>query len=270
MPTYDENEQSVQDSAPIECYKFVGAFKNYLYTSSDQQEVVGGETYFPIAVTRSKVQGGTQDQSTLSLDLQIPFDVDVVTDYAFSNVPPSLELTVYRKQPDDTFAIFWTGQVLGFEVADRLGTVKVPSIFALALSGECPSVHYQVPCNHLLYGPHCQVSRVANTFTDHVQAIVDGTDISLVGIPTTANDLRGGEIINTRNGERRLILLNAGSLITIGYAFADLQVGDPVSMVRGCDHMGRTGDCKNKFNNYINFGGFEDIPPDNPFSGSLV
>lgn len=269
MPTYDDNEQSVQDSAPIECYKFVGSFKTYLYTSSDQQEVVSGETYLPIAVSRSKVQGGTQDQSSLSLDLQIPFDIDVVKDYAFSNVPPELHLTVFRKQPDATFATFWTGLVLGFEVSNRTGTVKVPSIFTLALSGECPSVHYQVPCNHLLYGPHCQVDRAANTFHDHVQSII-GTNITLVGIPSTANDLRGGEIINTRNGERRLILLNAGSLITIGYAFADLIVGDPVDMVKGCNHLGRTGDCQLKFANLINYGGFEDIPPDNPFSGGLV
>lgn len=269
MPTYDENEQSVQDSAPIECYKFVGSFKTYRYTSSDQQEVVSGEAYLPIAVSRSKVKAGTQEDTNLSLDLEIPFDIDVVSDYAFSNVPPKLNLTVYRKQPDDTFAIFWTGLVMGFEVADRVGKVKVPSIFALALAGECPNVHYQVPCNHILYDSHCQVSRAANTFNDVVQAVA-GTDISLVGIPTGANDLRGGELVNLRNSERRLILLNAGSLITVGYGFADILPGDAVELVRGCNHLGRTGDCQLKFNNYINYGGFEDIPPDNPFSGELV
>jgi hypothetical protein len=269
MPTFDDNEVSVQDSQPIELYKFVGSFKNYLYTSSDRVEVFAGENYQPIAVTRSRVKAGTQEDTNLSLDLDIPFDTEVVTDYAFSNVPPKLELTVYRKQPDDTFAIFWTGLVRGLEVSDRTGKIKVPSVFSLALSGECPNIHYQVPCNHVLYDSHCQVSRAANTFTEHVQAI-DRTDISLVGIPTSANDLRGGEIINVRNGERRLILTNVGTLVTIGYAFADLLVGDEVQLARGCDHLGRTGDCKLKFNNYINYGGFEDIPPDNPFSGELV
>jgi hypothetical protein len=229
MPTYDENESSIQDSQPIELYKFVGSFKSYLYTSSDRLEVFGGENYLPVAVTRSRVKAGTQEDTNLSLDLDIPFDCDVVKDYAFANVPPKLELTVYRKQPDDTFAIFWTGIVRGFEVADRLGKIKVPSIFSLALSGECPNIHYQVPCNHVLYDNHCQVSRAANTITRFVQAI-DGTDISLTAIGPAANDLRGGEIICTRNGERRLILTNVGSLITVGYGFADLQVGDEVDL----------------------------------------
>jgi hypothetical protein len=118
MPTYDDNETSVQESRPIELYKFVGTFKNYLYTSSDQVELFAGENYLPIAVTRSRVKAGTQEDTNLSLDLDIPFDTDVIKDYAFSNVPPRLELTVYRKQPDDTFAIFWTGLVRGLEVSD--------------------------------------------------------------------------------------------------------------------------------------------------------
>jgi hypothetical protein len=61
-----------------------------------------------------------------------------------------------------------------------------------------------------------------------------------------------------------------GTLVTIGYAFADLLLGDEVQLARGCNHLGRAGDCKLKFANYINYGGFEDIPPDNPFSGELV
>lgn len=269
MATYDDNETSVQDSTPIELYKFVGSFKTYLYTSSDQVELFGGENYQPIAVTRSRVKAGTQEDTNLSLDLDIPFECEVVKDYAFSNVPPRLELTVYRKQPDGTFAIFWTGLVRGLEVSDRTAKIKVPSVFSLALSGECPNIHYQVPCNHVLYDEHCQVSRAANTFVGEIQAIAK-TEITLVGIPTTANDLRGGEIVNTRNGERRLILTNVGTLVTIGYAFADLLPGDPVELARGCNHLGRAGDCKLKFDNYINYGGFEDIPPDNPFSGELV
>jgi hypothetical protein len=66
MPTFDDNEVSVQDSQPIELYKFVGSFKNYLYTSSDRVEVFAGENYQPIAVTRSRVKAGTQEDTNLS------------------------------------------------------------------------------------------------------------------------------------------------------------------------------------------------------------
>jgi hypothetical protein len=272
MPTYEEYEQSVEDSSPIECYKFVGSFKTYYYTSADRQILLAGNTYLPIAVTRSRVKSGTQDDDNLSLDLAIPFDIDVVQDYAFAEVPPNLALEVYRSEADDpegdAFILFWKGVVHGFSVKDRLATVQVPSTFATALQGEIPAVFYQVPCNKTLYDNFCQVVRSANAFAAVVQA-VDSTAISLVGVPTTNGDLAAGEILNLRNGERRKIFANVGTLITIGYPFVDIVAGDDVELVRGCNHEGRNGDCKNKFNNYVNFGGFEDIPPDNPFVGDV-
>ena len=39
-----------------------------------------------------------------------------------------------------------------------------------------------------------------------------------------------------------------------------IQVGDTADIVRGCNKVGRLGDCKLVFDNYDNFRGFEDIP----------
>lgn len=267
--SFEENERSIDSSAPIECYKFVGSFKTYRYTSSDVVETVGGETYTPLAISRSQLKSATHEDSDISLDLQFPCNTDVIVDYAFAQVPPRLDLTVFRQQPDGEFVTIWQGVIRGFDITDRTAKIKVPSIFSLALEGEVPGPRYQVPCNHVLYSSLCGASRVDNSFIATVQS-VNATDISLSTIPTTTNDLRAGEIVNNRNGERRLIFSNSGSALTIGYPFADLVPGDEVQLVRGCDHRGRNGDCLNKFNNYINFGGFEDIPSDNPFSGELV
>jgi hypothetical protein len=270
MPTFDEYDQSVEDNSPIELYKFVGSFQTYYYTSADQTIPFAGQDYMPIAVTRSRVRAGTQDDDNLSLDLALPFDIDVVQHYAFAEVPPTLALTIYRVQDDDDTAwrIFWMGTVHGFSVNDQLATIQVPSLFQEALSGELPSIFYQVPCNHTLYDSHCQVVRADNTFAGVVQA-VDATEISMLGVPTTNGDLAAGEILNLRNGERRKIFANVGTLITIGYPFVDILPGDDVELVRGCNHKGREGDCLLKFANYDNFGGFEDIPPDNPFVGEV-
>jgi uncharacterized phage protein (TIGR02218 family) len=40
----------------------------------------------------------------------------------------------------------------------------------------------------------------------------------------------------------------------------DVEVGDTYDALPGCNKIGRNGDCKNKFNNYINFRGEEDLP----------
>ncbi len=273
MPGFEEYETSVAQSAPVEGYKFVGSFQTYRYTSSDKEQIINGETYTPIPVTRSNVKAGTHEEQTLALDLQIPFDTDVVMDYAYAQTPPRLMLEVYRLQQDDetgtAWSLFWQGKVRGFSVSDRLAKVQAPSIFSLALQNEAPSVHYQTPCNVPLYSSLCGVNRAAHRF-DAVVLAVQPTSITLADEPTTADDLKAGEIVNLRNGERRLILSNSGQTVNIGYPFVDIVPGDDCEVVRGCDHKGRAGDCKQKFDNYINFKGYEDIPPDNPFEGEIA
>lgn len=270
MPNYDEYEQSVDNSLPVEGYKFIGSFKTYRYTSADRNVVINGETYTPIAVTRSNVKAGTQNDDNLSLDLEMPFDVEVIKDYAFSQTPPKLRLVVYRLQGEDpegdAWALYWTGIVRGFSADGRAVKIQVPSIFSLALNGEVTNAYYQVPCNHVLYGPRCRVNREDHKAVTTIQTY-QGTAISVVGEPAALNDLAGGELVNPRNGERRLIKANNGSLITVGYPFVDLQPGDEVELYRGCDHS--LEQCKAKFNNVINHGGFKYIPPDNPFVGEV-
>ena len=39
-----------------------------------------------------------------------------------------------------------------------------------------------------------------------------------------------------------------------------IEAGDTFTAVPGCNKVGRTGDCKVKFDNYVNFRGFEDVP----------
>jgi hypothetical protein len=271
MASYDEYERSIEDSVPIEGYKFVGTFKTYRYTSADETVTIAGETYTPIPVSRSNVKAGTHEDDSISLDLELPFDTDVILDYAFAQTPPKLILTVYRLQGEDptgdAWSTYWTGRVRGFSATDRGVKIQVPSIFSLALAGEVTNAYYQVPCNHVLYGPRCTVDADANKFVTTVQTY-DGTNISVIGEPTTDNDLVGGELVCPRTGERRRILSNAGSAITVGYQFVDLQPGDEVFLYRGCDHSLET--CKAKFNNVINHGGFKYIPPDSPFEGTIT
>ena len=45
--------------------------------------------------------------------------------------------------------------------------------------------------------------------------------------------------------------------LSMPYAIA---IGDTFTVVPGCNKLGRAGDCKIKFANYVNFRGFEDIP----------
>lgn len=269
MPTLDSYDDSQQESVPVEGYKFIGSFQTYRYTSAERAQVINGETYEPVPVTRSRVKAGTHEDDSLTLDLQLPFNVDVVMDYAYAQTPPKLTLEVYRQQVGDAdaWALYWKGIVRGFNVEDRKATIKVPSIFSLAMQGEIPNVYYQVPCNHVLYDDRCKVSRALHTTTAFVSD-VGSLIFNTLTAPAADYVLRAGEAVIVRNGERRLILENIGDTITIGYPFVDLREGDEMQFSKGCDHS--IEECIAKFANVINHGGFKYIPADNPFDGSVA
>lgn len=272
MSDFDNLEQSRTDSAPVECYKFVGAFKTYRYTSSETRVFVGGEWYEPIPLKRGTIKAGTQNDDNLNVEVTMPFDAELVLDYAYAVTPPTLDVDIIRAQSGGDLAtdyeVFWKGRVRGFKINGRLATIIIPSIFSLALQGELPNYYYQAVCNHVLYDDGCKVDRAANTVTTTVQSVGDLT-VSVIGEPGSAGTFAAGELVNTRNGERRLILSNVGSTITVGYPFVDLLPGDEVEVSKGCDHAFTSANGCPKFANQINFGGFPYIPPDNPFEGEL-
>lgn len=268
--TYEDFEASAHDGAPVECYKFMGTFRVYRYTSAETPQTVNGELYEPAPVKRNAIRAGTQSDDSLSLDIELPFNVDVVRDYAYSESPPSLTVEVYRvhrgSDPATEWALYWKGKATSFSVDGWVAKVRVPSIFARALQGDLPNVYWQAPCNHVLYDGRCKVPRASHTITTTVIS-VGTTAFNVANDGGVTNALKAGEAIVIRTGERRLIMGNLAGTVSINYPFVDLREGDAVELVDGCDHSFTT--CKAKFANEINFGGHPYIPPDNPFSGEL-
>lgn len=268
--SYDAFEDSFHDAAPVECYKFIGSFTTYRYTSSDVETTLNGEVYSPVSSKRNALRAGTQDDDSLHLEVQLPFDVEVVKDYAYAESPFNLTLELYRVHRGTSFAtdwvLLWKGRITSFSVAGRIAKLRVPSIFSRALQGDLPSAYYQNSCNHVLYDGRCRANRTAFTHTAKVLSVgVNNFEVDDDGFADGV--LRAGEAINSRNGERRMILSNSVNLVVLSYPFVDLRDGDLVDLVAGCDHSFAT--CKSKFNNALNYGGHPYVPSDNPFQGEL-
>lgn len=268
--SYDLFEQSIHDGAPIEVFKFIGSFQSYYYTSYHEQLQVNGEWYQPIYIKRGTVKAGTHEDTNLILEVRLPFNTDLALDYAYSVAPPSLRLELRRAHRGSNLAIdwrmLWTGTVRGHAVVGRECILKIPSVFSDVLEGEVPSVYFQQPCNHTLYDPRCGVSRAAHTTVTTVVA-VGSLAIEVVDDGVGTDVLAAGEMVNTRTGERRLIMSNLADIIEIGFPFVDIVIGDTVQLSKGCDLAYAT--CVNKFANGLRFGGDPFMPGDNPFEGSL-
>lgn len=266
---YNEYEIGATSGRPLELYEFDGTYNDYYMTSYGQEVISLGRRYEAYPIKRNPLSLKTQDNGEKALEISIPFDHPLVTEYAYQNAPPDLSFTLYRahqQDPDDRVKL-WEGKVTGFTVEGRIARLKVPATFSYILQGNTPTPRFQAPCNHVLYDARCGVDPSLHQHTTTVLNVTD-TDITIAA-PGFADGAAVAGIMFTASGEARMIISNVGTAIQVSYPFSGLEVGQSVTLRKGCDHA-LQGDCINKFSNGARFGGFPIVPDRNPFTSTLT
>lgn len=267
--TYLDDEKSVHDSKPVELYKFVGTYASFFYTSAPVDQEYDGDTYAAITIERTEVNEGTQDDDGLDITVTLPVESELAVTYAFTVSPPKLSLTIYRVQPSGV-GVYWTGPVNNVSVDSHgRASLSCPSALGAALAGNVPSVYYQTPCNNTLYDQRCKIDEALWSQDTTVSSVSeDNKTISIGSIGSLDGKLLGGDLA-LANGERRMIVAQTGTDITVNFPFsAAITAGLDCRVAAGCNYAYH-GDCKAKFNNQINFNGFPYIPPINPFADGI-
>lgn len=267
LMTYNDYETSPASGHPIECYKFVGTFTTYLYTSSDQPVTIGTDTYLPVPMERTKLAIGTHADNNQELTITLPTLLQMVIDYAFNVAPPDLTLTLYRFHTGagpSSSLIFWTGEVSSIMVTGHSSQILVPSIFIRAMKNNIPAASYQSQCNHMLFDGRCKLSQAAYTFSSVVGAI-SGKNVELADDPGQPDAYYvSGQLFCPSINQYRLIMASSGTSMLVNYPFSGLVVGAAIEVMVGCDHSFAT--CGSKFANQLNYGGFPYVPNVNPFT----
>ena len=262
MSDYDDKEISLSDSAPFELFEFVGTYRNYFMTSDNLAHTFNGSVYNPVpGLKRGGLKVGTHEDDSVDITIDVPITEQIVKDYAFQTTPPSLSVTIYRLQRDaGTYVAYWKGPIASITVNDEFATFRIPSKFGSILQGNIPNVYVQPPCNNVLFDELCKVSRVANSLDTQVSSI-EGRVIGIPSIGGFPNGwFIGGEIAIPARNERRMIVNQSGSLLTINYEFSKLSVGTSIQVTAGCDHSYSGANGCPKFANQRNFGGCPFVP----------
>ena len=236
-------------------------------TSFNKEITNSAGTFERATVKRSAIEGGTQEDNNVSMTIELPFDHPMVVEYAYNESPPSLYMTMERAHPDDLndTLLQWQGQVMSWSVDGTVAKLQIPSLFAYIFNGPLPPVKYQAPCNHVLYGTFCQVDDTA--FKQEVTVTAIDHNIITLSANTFEDGWCNGDMIFESGGERRMIINNIGLVFTLSTQFAGLEIGDTVTIRAGCNHQ--FTQCKDKFNNGINFGGCPLVPDLNPYKGRI-
>lgn len=266
--TFPADEKSVTQSRPIELYEFTAPNNTYRYTSWYKDYSFGGDTYTAVPLSRTDVAGTSQNDPP-AVDITCDDELQIVVDFLRTQ-ERSLTLKITRvQQVSGASLVWWEGEVSAITVQHG-GRAKIrsESDFGNKLDSAIPGVSFQPLCNHRLYDARCTVLESARTTSTTIDSITDS--VTIVVNAVGANTHKNGELIHTPSGERRLIVDQSGTTLTIASPFPDsasVSATDAVDVLEGCDHTVQT--CRDQFSNVENFGGHPYIPSINPVRAGL-
>ena len=266
--TFIAKELSAWEGNPVELYLFTRGALRWPYTSANEEFVLSGETYAPTSLRRENIVE-EQDVAKSELRLTVARDFPVATEYIQAPKTELMSLTVYRIHRDDTdeeTAVIWKGRVLGVEWEGSTASILCEPIFT---SLKRPGLRrkYQLQCPHALYGTSCKVSDASYLDVATVTSVLNNTVTAAIYATRPDGYYDGGYVVYD-NTEKRFIVSHVGDTITLASVIFDLVGGEQLDTYPGCAH--NLDDCRNKFSNVLNYGGWPYIPGKNPMGGAAL
>lgn len=282
---FDTYELSREDSTPVELYTFVTPLITYRLTTYHKNISFGGNTFVATTGSRSNIAIVDLHDDSFDATVELPASHALVQYYANGIAPREVSCMIQRYQPSSGIALqIWAGYVTALSFKGRMGSFRIPSGTADALTLDVPSVVAQRLCNHILFDGRCQKLRTDFDFATTVAAISsDGRTITTAGNVPVDVDGGGtagivpwalhGELMHDASTERRTITQQiARNQFVLQCEFGGgglgIGIGNPVTIYAGCNHT--RPQCKAKYSNVINFGGHPDLPRSNIFYVGLT
>tara|TARA_R110002167_G_scaffold143958_2_gene333670 strand:- start:22732 stop:23562 length:831 start_codon:yes stop_codon:yes gene_type:complete len=272
---FDTYEEGQETSAPIELYTFTIGAVISRWTSAEDDITEAADVFTAIPISRGTLKGGGPDTRKENLIITVPGDNAVATQYINSVPGTTATLKIERVQRSDgpTFTVvtIFNGSVssVAFTKAGREAKIRIVPLVT-AQSKPVPNVTYQGLCNRVLYDDFCQVDDTDVAFRLSTAAVtaVSGNTITVTGADLNGDGYyTGGFVEASGASDRRLILDQTGTLLTLLLPFSTSPLLTNVTVFAGCDHAVST--CKTKFNNVVNFGGFAWVPTKNVFATGI-
>jgi uncharacterized phage protein (TIGR02218 family) len=275
MSSFDTLESGIEISRPIEIYSFAMGSTTWTYTSWSQDVTVNSIDYVAIPIKRSRIVQAT-DQKTRNTTVTVPSENQFAAQYINVSPGEKVTLTIIRLQPDesptfDTQVLLFKGtvQAVSYPRDGYTAEIVVRSIEA-AKNQILPRVTYMGMCSHSLYDLGCGVDQGLFNITGPTAAGGTTAEITVTGANAEADGYWTGGYVTALSGTQdfRFIVKHVGNVLTLMLPFAADVSGLTMQVFAGCDHIA-TGDCKTKFENVLEFGGFPFVPKKNIFQSGL-
>lgn len=268
---FGDIESSIDEGRPVRLYAFMLGDKTWRYTSADKDITAGGHLWTAKAMKDSGVRS-TGDASSDALTIEA--ESTVAPAQMFMTTPPSrsIQVTILEKHDGaaDTIATY-AGEVtqVSFPMP---GVCRITcETISASLRRQGLRLGYQRQCPYALYDPlTCKAPKEPNG-TPFIVMNVVGNDVVMLDLAGKADGFFDTGFIEFQHPakglEFRAIEVHKGLVLTMFGGTDDIFPGMTGTAYRGCQFT--PASCKS-FNNYPNYGGFEDMPGKSPFDGNPV
>jgi uncharacterized phage protein (TIGR02218 family) len=271
--TYNSFETSVSSGSPAELYRFTYSDKAYRYCTLDggvgpfTYKIAGGDEVFTPSPLRRSSMDVSEEMARNTLEITMPDSATIPR--LFMAAPPEgvVGVTVYRFHVTDTdrgYVTIFKGRVLSVSFQDNEASLSCEPIFT-SLRRPGLRRYYTPHCGHSLYGPGCRLLR-DDWEIDGTVIGQNGNVLTIQGAEAFADGWFVGGVF--RCGDvRRMVMASSGGQVTVSSTTPAIN-GKACVLLPGCNHL--RSDCHTKFNNVLNFGGFDWMPLKNPYKGDNI
>ncbi len=270
--TFAAQETSRESGQVLELYTFIFGQEIFRFTSFQRDIVWQGFAYTSEPLSRTDAEASVEDsagQVTITLPLDNPVPAKFI-----QNLPGTVGsvriLRAHANDPAEEVLVLFDGFVANVSFDGELESKILCNPNTKVFNRAAPRFTYLGLCNHILYDERCKVNIGAFTFTGLVSAVV-ANDITVNGAGAVglSDHFVGGFArfpAGTQN-DARMILAQAGDVMTLLLPFAADVNGADIDLFAGCDHSLAT--CDTKFAAVLDYGGFPFVPRKNPFNTTL-
>lgn len=270
-------------SPRIDLFKFTetGSGRVYRLTNHNKSAFIGTEEYTPIAITRTNVVHSQELEKTIQ-EITLPLTNEMARRWLQRILFDTITVTLFEQRGENTRAL-WHGNLSSISPSETSISLQfVDRKFALQKKGQ--GISYTRNCRHQLYSPECGVSTKPlieinfgwGTFSVPSPYVFNATVTTAVGSTLSisplvpGDDLTGGHL-EAEDGSYSTIIKHYGEEITLlrpnKYLLRE-NSNKRVTLYVGCRKT--IEDCKTRFNNVENFGGFPWIPNIGLFDGKPI
>lgn len=256
---YDTTEKSLESGQPVEVYEITLGSTIYRWTSAEDDQVVGGNTFTPEEIVRTNIVQGKEDRDN-TVELVVTSSNPVAQEYITLPPATSGEVTITRFHRGDAVStvVVWKGTIQTVTFSEQNEKAKIFCRPDLGSSRPVPRRTFTVQCPYHLYSTECTVAEGSFRHTDTVSAVsTDGKTLTVANLSGNGADWAVSGIV-VFGTDKRMIISQSGDNIVLHAPFRSSPSGQSVDVQAGCDHSAAT--CKSKFNNLPNFGGFPFVP----------